>query len=146
MELRELGAGDIREIKEPILKIFTVEPWNDTWTEEQLQLYVFELLHNSGPLILGLYEEGSLIGISLGRIKHWCGGTEYWIDEFGILPEQQNRGKGAVFLKKIKALLLERGVGGIVLLTERTVPAYRFYRKNGFYEKKEQAFLAAELS
>lgn len=59
MELRELGAGDIREIKELILKIFTVEPWNDTWTEGQLQLYVFELLHNSGPLILGLYEEGS---------------------------------------------------------------------------------------
>ena len=28
-------------------------------------------------LSLGLYEDGALIGIALGRVRHWCTGTEY---------------------------------------------------------------------
>ena len=142
--LRELGIIQIEEIKTMIRSIFSEEPWNDIWTEPQLHQYVLELMHNSNPLLLGLYEEENLIGISLGRIKHWCGGTEYWIDEFGVLPEKQRQGAGSEFLKGIKDLLTKRGIGGIVLLTERTAPAYHFYRKSGFQEKEEWAFLTYE--
>lgn len=142
--LRELGMIHMEEIKTMIRSIFSEEPWNDTWTETQLHQYVYELMHNSNPLLLGLYEEENLIGISLGRIKHWCEGTEYWIDEFGILPEKQRQGAGSEFLKGIKSLLTERGIRGIVLLTERTAPAYRFYRKHGFQDKEEWAFLTYE--
>ena len=146
MELHELSAKNTSDIKRLLLEIFSGEPWNDVWADTQLELYVLELLGNSNPLLLGLYENGRLIGLSLGRIKHWCEGTEYWIDEFGILPEKQNQGAGTEFLTKIKRYLSERGVAGMVLLTERTVPAYHFYKRNGFYEKEEQAFLAADIS
>ena len=129
MELRELGIRNAEEIKGLILKIFSREPWNDRWDDRQLELYVLELLGGSSPLLLGLYEEGELAGISLGRIKHWCQGTEYWIDEFGVAPEKQGRGLGTIFLGEIRRLLAGRGIGGIVLLTERTAPAYRFYEK-----------------
>ena len=145
MELRELSIKNIEEIKKLILEIFSGEPWNDTWTDEQLQLYVLELIGNSNPLLLGLYENENLIGISLGRIKHWYKGTEYWIDEFGSLPENQEKGLGTKFLYKIKCLLKEKGVNGIVLLTEKTVPAYHFYIKNRFFEKEEQVFLVSEI-
>lgn len=145
MEIRELGSESAEKIGCMIAEIFSGDPWNDEWTEEGLRSYVFELLHGSNPLSLGLYEDGELIGISLGRIKHWWAGTEYRIDEFGILPAKQRRGAGRAFLEKIKGLLSERGIGGIVLLTERTAPAYRFYLENGFCEKEEQVFLAADI-
>ncbi len=144
MKLRRLSAENTKEIKTVILEIFTKDPWNDVWTDGQLQLYVDELINNSNPLLLGLYENESLIGISLGRIKHWCSGAEYWIDEFGIIPEKQSKGAGTEFLKKIKRLLTEEGISQIVLLTEKTTPAYNFYQKNGFYELKKQAFLVSE--
>lgn len=115
--------------------------WKDIWTNEQLNIYVLELIGNNNSLSLGLYEKGNLIGISLGRVKHWCEGTEYWIDEFGILPEEQENSYGSEFLRKIEYFLDEKNIAAIVLLTEKTVPAYRFYKKNGFFEKDEQTFL-----
>lgn len=114
------------------------------WQEERLRAYVRQLLHVPDPLLLGLYEDGALIGISLGRIKHWCAGVEYWIDEFGVLPQKQGQGVGSAFLKQIKAFLAEMGIHTVALLTERTAPAYAFYLQNGFFEKKEQAFLVWE--
>lgn len=140
MEIRELGVENIEEIKKIILEIFSGEPWNDTWTDKQLHRYVLELIGNRNSLSLGFYEAGSFIGISLGRIKHWYEGTEYWIDEFGILPQKQGNGFGSEFLREIECFLADRKIAGIVLLTEKTVSAYHFYKRNGFEEKEEQVF------
>ena len=144
MEMRELHKEQAEEIQEAIEKIFSPAPWNDVWTKEQLREYVLELLENRNPLSLGLYEGNCLIGISLGRIKHWCTGTEYWIEEFGILPQWQGKGKGGEFLRKIQGHLAERGIHQMVLLTERGVPAYGFYQKNGFREVEGQVLFAWE--
>ena len=40
---------------------------------------------NENSLSFGVYQDEVLIGIALGRLKSWYEGTEYWIDEFGIL-------------------------------------------------------------
>lgn len=141
MEIRRLSTEDIEDVKSAILCIFSAEPWNDVWSESQLNAYVIELIDNKNSLPFGLYDDERIIGISLGRLKHWCEGTEYWIDEFGIMPEKQSKGLGREFLNKIEFLLKEDGIDTIVLLTERTVPAYRFYKRNGFAESTEQAFM-----
>lgn len=145
MEIRKLSLNNIEEIKTLIVKIFSQEPWNDNWEPAQLHHYALELINCYNALPLGLYYNGKLCGISLGRIKHWCGGTEYWIDEFGIVPELQNNGCGTAFLNQIKVLLAKEQINNIVLLTERSMQAYRFYLKNGFTELPEQTFLAANV-
>ena len=145
-EIRELKLENTEEIENMVLAIFSKEPWNDVWTGEQLHLYVRELIGNNNSLAFGLYRDDLLVGISLGRVRHWCSGTEYWIDEFGIIPEIQNCGYGSAFLKMIEDFLLERGIANITLLTERTVYAYGFYEKNGFTDRKEMAFMAKRLS
>ena len=145
MKLCEIGLQNIEEIKRLIVGIFSRDPWNDRWTDEQLHLYVLELMGGASSLSLGLYEGDRLIGISLGRVKHWCAGTEYWIEEFGLVPERQGKGLGSEFLKDIERFIGEKGMTAMVLLTERTMPAYQFYKKNGFAEKEEQVFLAKEI-
>ena len=145
MEVKELNTDRIEEIKEAMTAIFSVEPWNDVWNPEQLHVYVLEIIGNRNSLSFGLYEGGRLIGISLGRIKHWCEGTEYWIDEFGILPKWQGQGAGSRFLAEIEARLAESGITGVVLLTERTVPAFFFYEKSGFKAVDEQVFFAKKI-
>ena len=145
MELRELNVEYIEEIKKVFLQIFSVEPWNDVWTDDQLHRYILELIGNSHSLFLGLCDDKKLIGIALGRIKHWYTGAEYWIEEFGILPEYQNQGTGSDFMRKIKDFLACRGVTAITLLTDRTFPAYHFYKKNGFSDNNEQVFMVSEI-
>lgn len=147
MEIRELKMQDSKDVEGMMLKIFSVEPWNDDWSDrEQLRQYVQELMGNRNSLSFGLYEDGGLIGISLGRIKHWCEGTEYWIDEFGILPGKQGAGMGSAFLAGIERCLTERRIFEIVLLTDRDVPAYWFYRKNGFGEIAGNVFFAKKIA
>lgn len=41
MEIRELKMQDSKDVEGMMLKIFSVEPWNDDWSDrEQLRQYV----------------------------------------------------------------------------------------------------------
>ncbi len=145
MEIRELTICNIESIKKLMLAIFSKEPWNDTWTEEQLHLYIRELIDNRNSLSFGIYEDEALIGMALGHIKHWYEGTEYWIEEFGIHPEIQNNGIGTNFIRQIEKILAGKGVSYVVLLTEKHMPAYEFYKRNGFQENEGTVFLAKKI-
>ena len=63
---------------------------------------------------------------------HWYMGTNYYIIEFGIRPDCQGRGLGTEFLGLIEKYILDSGISCLFLQTERNMPAYDFYRKNGF--------------
>ncbi|MBQ6559835.1 MAG: GNAT family N-acetyltransferase [Erysipelotrichaceae bacterium] len=89
------------------------------------------------PLIYGLFEEDELIGFSIGRIKHWCGGTEYYIEEMCIRPDHQHQGYGKEFFALMENKLKEKGLDTIYLMTDRDKPSYVFYKKTGFTEIPE---------
>lgn len=131
----ELSINDIESIKALFLSVFTIEPWNDDWSDEnQLNLYMDDLVNQSNSLTYGIFENAELIGVSLGHIKHWYNGTEYCIDEFCVKTDRQGKGIGKLFMEEIQLLIKERGLSQIFLLTDRDVPAYQFYKRNGFYE------------
>lgn len=146
MTLKRFTISDVETIKKLMLDIFSGEPWNDVWTDAQLHRYVSELTGAENSLSFGLYQEGVPVGLALGRVKSWCTGTEYWVDEFGVLPGRQRRGLGSAFLRAIEAELLAQGVSQLVLLTGRTVPAYRFYQNNGFEEQTETVLFVKSIA
>lgn len=145
-EIRELTTSDLDIIKELFISVFSAPPWNDDWSDEkQLEEYLLDLMQTRTPLCLGLYENNELVGISLGNIRHWWGGTEYYIEEFLIKTSQQGKGLGKKFLSLIEHLLPEKGAEQIFLMTERNVPAYSFYKKCGFNELTDHAAFFKEL-
>ena len=132
-----LHIDQIEAIKKLMVDIFSGEPWNDHWTDEQLHAYVAQLIGHPDALAFGLFQDERLVGIALGRIIHWYEGTEYWIDEFGLHPQVQQKGIGSEFMEAITQRLADQGVSYVLLLTDRRMPAFHFYRKNGFSEKEE---------
>lgn len=146
MEINELNVTDIDVIKTVILETFSREPWNDDWNDEQqFHSYIVDLIGNQNSLSLGLYEKGELIGVSLGRTKHWYTGNEYWIDDLAILPQMQGHGCGSKFIDLIEDYIKAKGFTGIVLFTERDIPAYNLYVKKGFAEKTERVFFEKKI-
>lgn len=146
MELSILTINDIEAIKVFFKSVFTKEPWNDDWSDEnQLHLYIGELIGNPNSLTLGAFEDGSMLGVSMGYVKHWFAGTEYCIDEFCIRTDLQGRGLGTAVLKSIEEYLSQKNIHTIYLETERTVKAYDFYRKNGFIELSEHISLSKDF-
>ena len=159
--IREIFLSDLKEIKDLFRSVFSGPPWNEDWSDEtQLSEYLKDLIEVRGSLLFGLYDEegtltsssevaqsrdglpaskmhGSLIGISLGKIKHWCGGTEYYIEELCIRSDLQGQGYGREFFRLIEEKLSELGLHTIYLMTDRNQPAYEFYKKLGFRELPE---------
>ena len=143
---KRIGMGEIELIKELFLGVFTIEPWNDDWSnQEQLDLYLSDLVGQSNSLAYGLFEGEKLIGVSMGHIKHWYSGTEYYIDELCIHTEKQGKGVGTIFLKEIEKAIKEIGLVQIFLQTQKSVPAYGFYQKNGFCELKEHVSFVKQI-
>lgn len=145
-EIRELDTGNIEEIKIFFRSVFTKEPWNDDWSDaEQLHRYILDLAGNPNSLSFGLFENGNMVGLSMGSVKHWFTGTEYCIDEFCIKTEEQGHGLGTQFLKGIETRIMQKGMKSVFLQTNRNVPAYKFYLKNDYYEMKDHVSFAKDL-
>ena len=143
---KQLDESAAAVIKELFVTVFTAEPWNDDWSNEnQLDLYIHDLIAQNTSLTFGLYEGTELIGISMGHIKHWYTGTEYYIDELCISTSQQGKGVGTLFVSEIEKACKELGLTHIFLLTEKNVPAFTFYKKQQFYELKNNVAFAKEL-
>ena len=134
--LKRLSIEDKEAIKTVFTGVFTGEPWCDDWSDkEQLDLYINDLVGQGYSLTYGLYDDaGELIGISLGYIKHWYTGTEYIINELCVKTDRQGSGAGTFFIHAIENAIKELGLKQIFLLTDSNVPAYEFYKKNGFTE------------
>lgn len=140
--IKELGMESFDEIKRLYADIFMNEPWNDDWSDDaRLQQYIRDLIGNNNSLTIGMFENDMLIGLSMGSILHWYSGIEYYIFEFCIKREKQRQGMGTVFLEQIEEYIKKKQVSHIVLQTDRTVPAFRFYRKNGFVELEDNVSL-----
>lgn len=139
MELKKLSLDNIDEIKAVILDAFSGEPWYDDWQDPaQFDRYIIDLIGNNNSLSLGGYDGGTLVAAALGRIKHWYAGTEYWIDDLGVISSAQGKGFGSEFISLMERYLKERRINKIVLLTNKDVPAFRFYAKNGFTVRSEK--------
>lgn len=143
---RQLDEKSSAAVRELFVSVFTQEPWNDDWSDEnQLQAYIQDLIGQSNSLTFGLYEGSRLVGISMGRIRHWYSGTEYCIDELCISSSEQGKGAGTLFIREIEKACREMGLRHIFLLTENNVPAFEFYKKQGFSELKTNAAFAKTL-
>ena len=126
---------------------FSVEPWNDNWTDENtFYMYIKDIMGNANSLSLGLYDDDILIGIALGRLKHWYDGIEFCIDDLCIKTSHQGKGAGTQFLKLIKQYSRGNHYKEISLRTDRTASAYHFYKTNGFNEALNQVYFRFDLS
>ena len=135
LNVKRLSIKDKEIITDVFTSVFTKEPWNDDWTDtNQLDMYINDLVGQSYSLTFGLFDDDQPIGISMGYIKHWYTGTEYIINEFCVKTERQGAGVGSFFIAEIEKAIKEMGLKQIFLLTDSNVPAYNFYKKNGFDE------------
>lgn len=140
--IKKLNLNNLKEVSELFVDIFMSPPWNDDWSDEnQLQKYLMDLMGNQNSLAYGLYDQGELIGFSLGNIKHWWAGTEYCIDEFCVSKQLQGKGCGTKFIELLIEQLREDKIVNIYLQTDRNVKAYEFYQKNGFIDMTDHASL-----
>ena len=146
LAFRRIGMDEFEQVKELFYGVFTAEPWNDDWSDQkQLDLYLQDLMGQHNSLTFGLFEDECLVGVSMGIVKHWYTGTEYYIDELCIRTDRQGKGLGTQFLKEIETGIQALGLKQLFLQTDTFAPAYEFYRKNGYQELEGHVSFAKRL-
>ncbi|MBD5393496.1 MAG: GNAT family N-acetyltransferase [Lachnospiraceae bacterium] len=146
MELIKWDISKKNEIKSFFKEVFTKEPWNDDWSnEEQLENYIVDLIGNKNSLTLVYFDDDKLVALAMGHVKHWYAATEYYIDELCVKTQLQGQGIGGKFINAIEEYLIRHDIRAIFLLTEKDVPAYDFYKKHGFEEHENNVAFAKWL-
>lgn len=142
-ELYELSDNLVDNCVDLFIETFSSEPWNDVY-DSRNQVSEFFKNHMNNNYFVGyvLKNKGNVIALSIGMIKPWIHGKEYYIDQFCVKLDMQGQGIGSQFLKMIETDIKSRGMNAIILNTEKGFPSEKFYLKNGFNSLDELIVLA----
>lgn len=145
MEIQLLEKLHIEACSQLFVEAFSREPWNEQYESDREVIGYFTAFISLDSFLgfVGI-ESGRVIALCVGMRKPWLKGVEYYIDQFCVAPDFQRRGIGRLFLAGIERRIADLGMKGILLNTERTYPAYGFYRKNGFTEIEGLAVMGKE--
>ena len=137
-ELIRLDESYLPEIAQMYRAAFAGDPWNDDWSDEaQLIEYIRDVSCYFKGLNYGLLIDGKLSAVALGSIRHWWEGTNYDLEELCVDTSLQGLGIGSRFMKLVEQDIKSMGLAGIFLQTDNDMPAYKFYKKNGYRELTE---------
>lgn len=143
LKLIQLDKDKVEACIDLFIETFSKEPWNDVYESRQ-QVKDFIENHRANNYFVGYVGEidGQVVALSIGMMKPWINGMEYYIDEFCIATDLQGQGIGSKFIDLIEGDIKARGMNAMILNTERNFPSRKFYEKNGFEVLEDLVVLA----
>jgi GNAT superfamily N-acetyltransferase len=145
--VREFIWSDLEECSQLFKQVFNAEPWYDKWTSlNQVKSYIYELTENPAFQGFVVFEGPQMVAVCLGHRRSWWKGKEFFVDEFFVKNNIQGNGIGTRTLDVIKKILIKEGYARINLLTNKDIPAEKFYLKNGFKKNINRTFLVKEFN
>ena len=128
------------------VEAFTSPPLNYGFvTNEKAERYIKDIIRT--PCFVG-YVYGNkekIIAFIFGKIDNYFDGILYEVAELAVDPSIQRGGIGSKVMSLLESRLKGLGVGAISLNTSRHLPAYAFYKKNGYNEVEDNVNLAKIL-
>ncbi|MFD2872280.1 GNAT family N-acetyltransferase [Mucilaginibacter ximonensis] len=127
------------------IKSYNSAPWNAQWTTETARLYLNEYLANPHFAGFILKDENDVIGAVCAHKKTWWTNKQLFIDEFFISPEKQRQGYGKLLMNQCAEYSRENGLELLVLMTNKYMPAYKFYNKTGYVNAEQFVFMFKQI-
>lgn len=124
-------------------EVFSKEPWLENSDQADVERYFLNFMDGNKFIGYVVKANDKIIAVSIGFLKPWIKGEEYYIDQFYVDYNLQGKGIGTFFLSKIKEYLIELDIHAIILATEKGFPSYNFYKKNGFSQIDDLCFLGS---
>ena len=125
---------------------FTSPPLDyDFVTKEKAERYIKDMIRTPGFVGYVNLDEKKITAFIFGKIDNYFEGTLYEIMELAVDPCFQRSGTGSKVMRLLESRLKSLGVDAISLNTSRHLPAYEFYKKNGYTEIADNVSLAKIL-
>lgn len=121
--------------------VFSKEPWFEKSNRSDVERYFLTFMDCNKFLGYVVKSKDKIVAVSIGFLKPWIKGEEYYIDQFYVDYHSQGQGIGTFFLDQIKEHLIKMNVHAMMLSTEKEYSSYHFYTKNGFSQIDGLCFL-----
>ena len=145
MKFRLITGNDIRSCADLFSHVFSAEPWNEPWTEEDSYKRLNHFFESKGFLGV-LLESDGLIGFALGNIEPFYFGDMFYLREMCVDTKKQSSGHGLKLLESLEQNLKNLNVNSIYLTTDIQTPASNFYQKHGFNFKETMGCYAKRIN
>lgn len=145
MEIKQTESANFESYVDLFMSVFNRSPWNDEWTKEKAFLYLMDIFNTPGFIGLEAIVDGKLVAVIIGNHKIWWSGDEFFIQEMFVDYQNQGRGYGKVLFESLIALLKEKKVSTISLLTDKGIDAEFFYKSKGMKQIDRLIYLSKEF-
>ncbi|MEQ4621380.1 GNAT family N-acetyltransferase [Providencia vermicola] len=146
LNFRNLFLDDINEITDLYIQTYQAPPWNELYpSAKPVKEFISNHLKNNYFLGYVAILDSRIVAVSIGFQKPWPEGMEYYIDDFFVGYDYQNRGVGSLFMAYIREDMRAKNLNAILLHTEHGYPAESFYIKNGFERHENMLLLSTRI-
>ena len=137
--IRNIQESDLNACANLFAKVFSSEPWREEWNVPHALERLTHFYKSLGFYGV-LAEQSDIVGFALGNIEPFNASSIFYLREMCVETNLQNKGIGEKILQGLEEELYLINVQSIYLATEKTIPAAKFYEKNGFNQDSSMAF------
>ena len=141
MNIVTLTKNDVNKCAQTFIASYNLPPWNYKWKLPDAEKYLAEYV--DCPQFVGymICDDDKVCGALLGHTKTWWTSNQFMVDELFISSDKQGAGYGKMLLKQAEVYAAANNIGMITLMTNKFMPALKFYTKNDFATFPQFAFL-----
>jgi aminoglycoside 6'-N-acetyltransferase I len=147
IKFRPIEINDLDSAVDEMVLAYRSAPWNERWTiEEGKQRFMAILAKKFSYGYVALDNESNqIIATCVGHLEYYLDKVIYWIDDFSVRTDYQDKGIGTGFLFYVKKEMKRLKVTEIRLMTLRDYPSEKFFKSNGFDSNRESVQLKITL-
>ena len=127
--IRKMEASDIPDCADILFSVYNNELWQCRWDRDTAIRYLTDFFRAEKFIGFVLEHEGRMAAVMFCREKVWWNNSELVMDELFVRPECQRQGFGTALLQKAEEYVIDRGLAGITLATNRYAPPRHSTRK-----------------
>ena len=139
--IREFENTDLDCCTRVLIQAYNGEPWRNHWTDETATRYLREFAESKSFVGFVICVGKEVVGAAFTHVKTWWTSDELFVDEIFIKPEMQRKGHGRALLGAVEEYAKSRGLAGVTLLTNKYMPAKRFYERDGYVLAEHVVFM-----
>ena len=128
-----MNRSHIEPCVDLFINVFANPPWSYTWMRrDSIRAYIEDLFRTPGFRGFIVLRKGKAVTACLGIASRYFAVPTYEIKEILVSQAVQNAGIGSAFLAAIERALMADGIAAVSLYTQKTIPAFHFYEKQGY--------------
>jgi len=146
MNILPIDKVNLHDCIDIFISAYNQAPWNHNWTFAKAKTYLSEYADSPGFVGFVLYDGNKPVGATFAHKKTWWTNEQLMVDEFFISSERQKKGYGKILMEHCNQYARANQIGLLILMTNKYMPAYKFYDRLGYITADQYLFMFKQLA